>query len=107
MASKAIDLPDRVDVVNVGLPLFADAITQQGRAAVQVDWRIPAGGEPIAIAALRRLAGPLTRAVDAANAEVVRRLDTGVPMLVGVPGAMTELFTVVTVPTTEPAPFKV
>lgn len=84
MASKAIELPDRVDVVNVGLPLFADAIADQGRTSVQVDWRIPAGGDPVAIAALRRLGGPLTEQVDAANAEVVRRLDTGVPMLVGV-----------------------
>ena len=51
---------------------------------MQVDWRIPAGGDPRAVAALRRLSGPRTAQVDAANAEVVRRLDTGVPMLVGV-----------------------
>jgi hypothetical protein len=49
-----------------------------------VDWRIPAGGDLRAVAALRRLGGPLTRQVDAANTEAVRRLDTGVPMLVGV-----------------------
>jgi hypothetical protein len=84
MTSKAIELPDQVGVVNVGLPLFAAAVADQGRPAVQVDWRIPAGGDPVVLAALRRLSGPLTQQVDAANAEVVRRLDTGVPMLVGV-----------------------
>ncbi len=84
MTSKTIELPDQVGVVNVGLPLFADAVADQGRPAVQVDWRIPGGGDPIVIAALRRLSGPLTRQVDAANTEAVRRLDTGVPMLVGV-----------------------
>ncbi|MGZ4639934.1 MAG: DUF1116 domain-containing protein, partial [Actinomycetes bacterium] len=81
---EPLDLPGRVGVVNVGLSLFAAAVAEQGRPSVQVDWRIPAGGDPRAIAALRRLSGPRTMQVDAANAEVVRRLDTGVPMLVGV-----------------------
>lgn len=84
MTGEAIELPDEVNVVNVGLPLFAAAITDQGRPSVQVDWRIPAGGDPVVMAALRRLSGPLARQVDAANAEAVRRLDAGVPMLVGV-----------------------
>jgi hypothetical protein len=84
MSIEAIDLPDDVGVVNVGLPLFGAAVAAQGRPSVQVDWRIPAGGDPRAVAALRRLSGSHTAQVDAANAEVVRRLDTGVPMLVGV-----------------------
>mgnify|MGYP000043456613 CR=1 FL=1 len=79
--SAAIQLPTEVAVVNVGLPLFAAAVTAQGRPSVQVDWRVPAGGDPVAVAALRRLYGPLTAAVDAANAEALRRLDTGVPVL--------------------------
>jgi hypothetical protein len=77
-------LPDRVDVVNVGLPLFAEAVAEQGRPSIQVDWRIPAGGDAEAVAALRRLSGPLTGSVDEANAEVIRRLDGGRPHLVGV-----------------------
>ena len=81
---EALDLPDEVGVVNVGLPLFAAAVAEQGRPSVHVDWRIPAGGDPRMVAALRRLCGPRTSQVDAANAEAVRRLDTGVPMLVGV-----------------------
>ena len=79
-----LDLPGQVAVVNVGLPLFAAAVAAQGRPAVQVDWRIPAAGDPRAVAALRRLSGPRTAQVDAANAEAVRRLDTGVPVLVGI-----------------------
>jgi hypothetical protein len=71
-------------VVNVGLPLFADAVRAQGRPAVQVDWRVPAGGDPTALAGLRRLSGTLNERVDEANAEVLRRLDTGVPVLSGV-----------------------
>jgi hypothetical protein len=83
MTARAIELPEQVGVVNVGLALFADAVAEQGRPAVQVDWRIPGSGDPTIVAALRRLSGPLTEQVDAANAEVVRRLDTGVPKLVG------------------------
>ena len=54
--------PSEVAVVNVGLPLFADAVAEQGRPVVQVDWRIPAGGDPRSLAALRRLFGPRCRA---------------------------------------------
>ena len=83
-ADHGLALPEDVGVVNVGLPLFAAAVAAQGRPSVQVDWRIPAAGDPVAVAALRRLSGPRTEQVDAANAEVARRLDTGVPMLVDV-----------------------
>jgi hypothetical protein len=77
-------LPDSVQVVNVGLPMFADAIRDQGGTVEQVDWRIPADGNPEAVRALTRLYGDAGRAVDEANSEVVRRLDQGVPQLVGV-----------------------
>jgi hypothetical protein len=76
-------LPDDVGVVNVGLSLFAEAIAAQDRPVADVEWRIPAGGDLEAVAALRRLYGPRAAAIDEANAEVVRRLDTAVPLLVG------------------------
>lgn len=79
-----LELPEQVDVVNVGLSLFADAVAAQGRPVTQVDWRIPAGGDPEVVAALRRLSGPLTDRIDTANAEVLRRLDTGTAVLSGV-----------------------
>ncbi|WP_214370517.1 DUF1116 domain-containing protein [Pseudonocardia sp. H11422] len=77
-------LPDEVEVVNVGLPMFADAIRDQGRPVQHVDWRIPAGGDLAAVAALGRLYGDHAAAIDEANAEVVRRLNEGVPQLVGI-----------------------
>ena len=54
-------LPEDVAVVNVGLPMFADAVAAQGRAVASVDWRIPAGGEPELVAALARLYGRRSR----------------------------------------------
>jgi hypothetical protein len=77
-------LPQAVTVVNVGLPLFADAVAAQGAAVVSVDWRVPAGGNAEAVAALGRLFGRHAERIDAANAEVVRRMDTAVPLLTGV-----------------------
>ncbi len=77
-------LPDQVTVVNVGLPMFADALRAQGVAVQHVDWRIPAAGDLAAVATLNRLYGEHASTVDAANAEVVRRLDSGVPQLVDV-----------------------
>ncbi|HEX3620804.1 MAG TPA: DUF1116 domain-containing protein [Acidimicrobiales bacterium] len=82
-----VELPDEVEVVNLGLPLFADAVRAQGRPAAQVDWRIPAEGDPELVGALTRLYGRHAGAVDRANAEVVRRLDSGVPVLVGIDAA--------------------
>ncbi len=78
------ELPERVEVVNIGLERFETAVRDQGAPAVGVDWRIPAGGDTEAVAALARLLGPASDRVDAANAEVLDRLDRGVPMLVGV-----------------------
>ena len=77
-------LPQRVGVVNVGLPLFADAVAGQGAPVISVDWRVPAGGQPALVAALGRLYGPQSERIEAANAEVIRRLDSGVPMLTGI-----------------------
>jgi hypothetical protein len=84
MSSDAIELPTEISVVNVGLPLFAEALAAQGQSATQVDWQIPAGGDLELVAVLRRLFGPLTERIDEANAEVFRRLDTGVAVLAGV-----------------------
>jgi Protein of unknown function (DUF1116) len=84
LAGSPPTLPQAVRVVNVGLPLFADAVAAQGADVVSVDWRVPAGGRPEAVAALGRLCGRHAEKIDAANAEVVRRLDTGVPLLTGV-----------------------
>ncbi|WP_300019357.1 DUF1116 domain-containing protein [Pseudonocardia sp.] len=79
-----LTLPADVAVVNVGLPMFADAVRDQGRPVQQVDWSPPAGGDADLVTALTRVYGPRAAEIDIANAEVVRRLDEGVPTLTGV-----------------------
>ena len=82
--SQVPRLPRDIRVVNVGLDLLADSIRRQGRDVVTVDWRIPAAGDEQIIEALERLMGRHAARIDAANAEVLRRLDTGSPRLTGV-----------------------
>ena len=84
-------LPDQVSVVNVGLGLFAEAVRDQAVPLQDVDWRIPAGGDPTSVDSLEHLFGVRADAVDRANAEVVRRLDQGVPLLVDLAAAQTVL----------------
>ena len=79
-----IALPDEVAVVNIGLALFADAVRDQSTAVEQVDWRIPADGQLDLVTDLEYLYGQRSRDLDEANAEVVRRLDESVPLLVDV-----------------------
>jgi hypothetical protein len=82
-----VRLPQEISVINIGLPLFADAVEAQQRPVIQVDWRPPAEGDPEAVAALRRTYGTRAGAIDQANAEVVRRLDSGVALLTGITAA--------------------
>ncbi|MGQ0668442.1 MAG: oxamate carbamoyltransferase subunit AllG family protein [Actinomycetota bacterium] len=86
-----VALPEEVRAVNVGLPMFADALLSQGAAAIDVDWRIPAGGRADLVAALTRLYGPASDRVDGANQEAMRRLDRGAPVLLGVRRALDEI----------------
>jgi hypothetical protein len=67
--------------------LFADAIRDQDRPVSHVDWRIPADGDPALVGALTRLYGKRAAGIEAANAEVTRRLDQGIPVLVGIDAA--------------------
>lgn len=77
-------MPATVEVINVGLPLFERAIRDQGTAVVDVEWRIPGGGDPAVVAMLARVLGPKAAIIDTANGEVVRRLNQGVALLHGV-----------------------
>ena len=49
---KPIKLPERVEVVSIGLDRFAAAVRDQGAPAAVVDWRIPADGDRAAVAAI-------------------------------------------------------
>ncbi len=60
---------------------MADALRAQGLAPEAVDWRPPAGGDPDDLALLAALYGD--DRVEAANAEVIARLQAARPMLVG------------------------
>jgi hypothetical protein len=84
MQTQPLKLPDAVQVVNVGLSMFGDAVRSQGAAAVDVDWRIPAGGRPDLVRALQQLYGPSGARIDAANSEALRRIDEGLPLLTAV-----------------------
>jgi hypothetical protein len=68
----------KVEAVNLGLGTFAEALRAQGASVVEVDWR-PPPAELVEV--LTRLWGDR---VDAANAEVVRRLEAATPCAVGV-----------------------
>jgi Protein of unknown function (DUF1116) len=70
----------RLSVLNVGLPLFGAEVREQGAAAVDVDWRPPAAGDPRSIAALEALWGRHGDAVQAANREAVARLEDTRPL---------------------------
>ena len=69
-------------VVNVGLEGFARDLARQGASVVHVDWLPPAGGDPRLADLLGRLDG--LAAVDRANAEALRRMLGGEPVLVDV-----------------------
>ncbi len=83
-AAPVAQLPTVVEAVNIGLPMFEDSIRDQGTSVVGVDWRIPAGGDTEAVAALARLFGPKAAAIDEANTTVVQRLNDGIPLLQGI-----------------------
>ncbi|MFN2521658.1 MAG: hypothetical protein ABR525_11565, partial [Candidatus Limnocylindria bacterium] len=74
----------KVEVVNVGLAAFGDAIRDQDTPVVDVDWRPPAAGDPAAVAALERLWGVHGATVAQANEQVVERMEACSPRAVGV-----------------------
>ena len=71
-------LPRSVQAVNLGLSTFADALRDQGASVVEVDWRPPPAD---LVDVLTRLWGDR---VDAANAEVVERIEGAAPCAVTV-----------------------
>ena len=77
--------PTRSSVVNVGLPLFADAVARAGpRRSMQVDWRIPAGGDPDAGRRPERLYGPRAERSTRPTPRWCAGWTPGVPLLVDV-----------------------
>ncbi len=75
-----------LQVVNVGLDLFADTLAAQGVEPVRVEWRPPAEG--MAAELWQTLAEPR---IEAANERAVRRMLTARPVLVDVRPAIEAL----------------
>jgi len=78
------DVLTRVAAVNVGLATFSESIRAQGSPVLDVDWRPPAGGDAGTLRALERLWGAHAELVEAANAEVVDRIEAAVPRALSV-----------------------
>ena len=56
MEQSRNDLLDRpLEVINIGVELFAEALGKQGVRVVQVEWRPPAGGDPEMMSILDQL----------------------------------------------------
>lgn len=74
----------QLQVANVGVDVFYQAVLDQGTPGVHVDWRPPAGGDPRLAEVLARLQGEPLRRIQAANEEARRRMDRGDPVWAGV-----------------------
>ena len=85
---RRVGLPEQVAVINIGLPMLGDAVRAQDTRVLDVDWRIPAGGDAELVRALTHLHGPAAAVVEQANQEVIRRLDEASPALVSVRPAL-------------------
>ena len=86
---KGVDGPlglfrSELEVVNLGLPGFADNLRKAGVRVVEVNWRPPAGGDRRLLAALDRAYRTRRVDVEAANREAARRMLESRPTLVDV-----------------------
>ena len=77
-------LPAEISAVNIGLPLFAEALAAQDTPVISVDWRPPAGGDEDAIAALTALWGEHGARVRDANEAAVDAIEGCQPRTVDV-----------------------
>jgi hypothetical protein len=73
-----------LNVVNVGLQMFAEDLETQGATVTPLDWAPPGGGKPEVVRALSTLERPeIAARVAAANQEAVERITSSRPMLIG------------------------
>lgn len=74
----------KLNVINVGIPRFADDLRAQGVAVTHLDWQPPAQGNADMIAALRVLEAPdIAEKINAANLEALNRITSAQPVLTG------------------------
>ena len=82
-----LEVLERVEAVNIGLEAFGAAIRAQDAAAIDVEWRPPAGGDPDTVAALTRLWGAHGARVAEANGRALERMAATAPRAVAVRAA--------------------
>jgi Protein of unknown function (DUF1116) len=76
---------EQPQVVNVGLPAFAEAIRSAGGTAAQVEWTPPGQGDPLVA---RKLAGLINHpAIEAANRQAFAAYQAAQPVLAGIGAA--------------------
>jgi hypothetical protein len=76
---------EQLQVVNVGLPAFAEAIRSAGGTSVQVEWAPPGRGDPLVA---RKLAGLIHHpAIEAANRHAFAAYQAAQPVLEGIAAA--------------------
>jgi hypothetical protein len=78
-------LADPISVVNLGLEGFSRELAAQGVPVVQVDWKPPAGGDPVLIDRLSRLQRP---EIEEANLLTVKRMVESRPLWIDVQPAL-------------------
>ncbi len=67
-------------IINIGVPLFAEALAAQGATVLHVDWQPPSSHDPPVLAALESLQTPATAA---ANQQAIAAILAAQPALIG------------------------
>ncbi len=73
-----------LNVINIGVESFDQSIRDSGGQSIHVEWRPPAGVSPEALERIRANADR----IEQANAEALKRVQAGKPMLVGMDKAV-------------------
>ena len=77
-------LTQDVEIINIGLEMFKDDLISQGVKTTQVNFLPPADGDIEVLKALDYLNSPgIYEKIEAANKEVVNRIITSSPVLIG------------------------
>lgn len=71
---------DTLSVISMGLRSFSDALAAQGTEVLHVDWRPPAGGDPLMLAALDSLR-PFEEKINRANDTALEMMIDAQPVL--------------------------
>ncbi len=71
----------KLQVINIGIPLFAEDLAKQGQQVLHLEWSPPAGGNTVLLAALDKLN---SAEVESANSQAFERICQAHPYLEGI-----------------------